>query len=111
MTTAIPRGNIVKMFAIGPTLTSVAVATITTAEQSYTVNGLQVGDIVAAVNRPNNTPVGVGVVNARVSAANTLSLTWVNPTAGSVTPGAGVFSIIIARPEIGGGTLPTVFNA
>jgi hypothetical protein len=109
MSTAIPRGNIVKQFAIGPTLTSVAVATITTAEQTYTVTGLQVGDIVLAVNRPNNTPVGVGIVNARVSAANTLALTWVNPTAGSVTPGAGVFSIVIGRPEAV--TLPTVFNA
>lgn len=110
MTTLIARGNLNKVFAIAPTLTSVAVATITTAEQTYTVTGLRVGDIVVAVNRPNNTPVGVGVVNARVSATDTLALTWVNPTAGSVTPGAGAFSLIIARPDQPG-QLPTVFNA
>lgn len=110
MTTTLARGNINKLYAIAPTLTSVGVATITTAEQTYTVPGLQVGDLVISVNRPNNTPVGVGIVNARVSAANTLALTWVNPTAGSVTPGAGVFSIVIGRPEQPG-QLPTVFNA
>lgn len=108
MTTQIARGNLNKLVALTPTLTSVAVATITSAEQSYTVPGLLVGDIVVSVNRPNNTPVGVGIVNARVSAANTLALTWVNPTAGSVTPGAGVFSLVIGRPD---GPLPTVFNA
>lgn len=110
MSTTLARGNLNKVFALAPTLTSVAVSTITTAEQTYTVQGLQVGDIVVSVNRPNNTPVGVGIVNARVSAANTLALTWVNPTAGSVTPGAGAFALVIARPDQPG-QLPTVFNA
>ena len=108
MSTLNPRGNIVKMFALSPTLTSVAVATITTAEQTYTVPGLLVGDIIVAAQRPANSPVGVGVVNARVSAANTLALTWVNPTAGSVTPAAAAFQILVARPE---GSLPAIFNA
>lgn len=106
MTTAIPRGNIAKSFMIAPTLTSAAVATITTAEQTYTVSGLQLGDLIAAVSRPAATPAGVGVVNARVSAADTLALTWVNPTAGSVTPAAAVIRLLVVRPEIGNGTLP-----
>jgi hypothetical protein len=109
MSTALPRGNINRIFALAPTLTSVGVNTITSAEQTYTVTGLAVGDVVVSVNRPNNTPVGVGIVNARVSAANTLALTWVNPTAGSVTPGAGIFSLIVARPETPG-ALPTVMT-
>jgi hypothetical protein len=99
MSTLLPRGNIQRVFALGPTLTPVGVATVTTAEQTFTVPGLNVGDLVVTVNRPNNTPAGVGITNARVSAANTLALTFVNPTAGSVTPGAGVYSIIIARPD------------
>ena len=108
MSTGIARGNIGKLFALSPTLTSVGVATITTAEQTYTVPGLQVGDVIVSVQRPANSPVGVGVVNARVSAANTLALTWVNPTAGSVTPAAAAFQIVVARPE---GSLPAIFNA
>ncbi len=99
MSTNIIRGAIQRLYVIGPTLTPVAVATITTAEQTFTINGLAVGDVVLTVNRPNNTPVGVGITNARVSAVNTLALTFVNPTIASVTPGAGVYSICIARPE------------
>lgn len=109
MSTLLPRGNINRLFALAPTLTPVAVATITTAEQTFTVPGLAVGDVVVCVQRPNNTPAGVGITNTRVSAANTLALTFVNPTAGSVTPGAGVYSIVVARPETPG-ALPTVMT-
>jgi hypothetical protein len=110
MTTAIARGNVSKLFVLSPTLTSVAVATITTAEQTYTVPGLQLGDVIVAAQRPANSPVGVGIVGGRVSAADTLALTWVNPTAGSVTPAAAAITLVVARPE-NVGNLPAVFNA
>lgn len=106
MTTMIPRGNLLSIYAFTATLDPAAVATITTAEQTFTVPGLQVGDIVISINKPTNT-VGVGIVNARVSAANTLAISFVNPTAGSVNPASESYVIVIGRPE----AIAPAFNA
>lgn len=96
--TTVLRGNCSGVILIGPTLTPVAVATITTAEQTFTVPGLQLSDFVI-VNPAVAQTAGVGIVGARVSAVNTLAVTFDNPTAGSVTPVAGVYQIAIFRPE------------
>jgi hypothetical protein len=109
MSTNIARGNIVKMFAVSVTWDPAAVATITTAEQNVTVPGVQVGDIVMAWNKPSNTT-GAMPVNCRVSAANTVSVSFVNPTAGSVNPASEAWIFVIARPE-SPSALPSIFNA
>jgi hypothetical protein len=106
MSTSIPRGNLLKLFAVQVTFDPAAVATITTAEQNVTVTGVKVGDIVIAVNKPTLTA-GVGIVNARVSAADTVSVQFVNPTAGSVNPASETYTFVIARPE----PMGSVFNA
>ena len=62
------------------------VNTITTSEQTVTVPGLNVGDVVV-VNKPTH-QTGLGIVGARVSAANTLAITFSNPTAAGITPTA-----------------------
>lgn len=103
MSTLIPRGNISRMFAVSVTFDPAAVATITTAEQNLTINGLKVGDFVFW-QKPTNTA-GVGVVNARVSAADTLSLIFVNPTAGSVNAASETWQFLVFRPE--SGSLPS----
>lgn len=55
------------------------VAAASTAEQTYTVTGLATNDIVT-VNKPSHTS-GCGIVGARVSAADTLAITWNNSLA------------------------------
>jgi hypothetical protein len=97
MSTLLPRGNIARIFAISVTFNPASVATITTAEQTTTIQGLLVGDFVLW-QKPTNTA-GVGVVNARVSAANTLALTFVNPTAGAVDAASEVWTFLVFRPE------------
>jgi hypothetical protein len=84
---AIPGG---KKYA--PNLTPASVAPNTTAEQTFTVTGLAVGDIVI-VNGPAPLA-GTGIVNARVSAANTLALTFANFTAGALVPSSGVHDVL-----------------
>lgn len=108
MSTVIPRGNIEKMFAVTVTFNPASVATITVAEQTLTVPGVKVGDIVMAWNKPSTTT-GVGVVNARVSAANTLAIAFVNPTAGAVDAASESWTFVIARPETPG-ALPAIVN-
>jgi hypothetical protein len=83
------------MGRISQSLTPVSVATITCAEQAFTVPGLAVGDVVTV--SPPGITAGVAPVCARVSAANTLQITFCNPTAGPLVPAAGVYQIFIAR--------------
>lgn len=106
MTTGILMGNTFGSYNITATLTPTSVATITAPTQTFTVTGLKVGDMVN-VNPPSQTA-GVSLAAARVSAADTLALTFVNPTAGSVTPAAGAYLITVMRPS--GGTVPTVIS-
>jgi hypothetical protein len=76
-------------------LTPAAVATIVAAKQTFTVAGLKLGDQVAILSNPNAT--AAALCGAEVSAADTLRLTFVNPTAGSVTPTAGTYSFLVIK--------------
>jgi hypothetical protein len=80
---------------ISQSLTPVSVATVATVEQTFTVPGLAVGDQVT-VTPPAITP-GVAPVCARVSATNTLAVTFINSTAGALVPAAGVYQIGFVR--------------
>lgn len=92
------RGNIQLAGIYGATLSPSAVGANTTAEQTFTVTGLLVGDIVS-VTKPT-TQAGIGIVNSRVSAANTLAIAFSNNTGGGITPTAGeVYIIELNRPE------------
>jgi hypothetical protein len=95
MAAGIDAGNVFSTTVIRQTLTPTSVSTITTSEQTFTVPGLKVGDHVV-VNPPGITT-GVVLAAARVSAADTLALQFVNPTAGSVTPLAGAHTILVTR--------------
>lgn len=83
-----------------------SIAAATTAEQTVTVPGVRVGDFCIDVTKPTLTA-GVGIVNSRVSAADTLAVTWVNATAAAVNPPAETYTVLIWRPEK---TSPGVFN-
>jgi len=97
MSIGIMNGNTYGSYIISASLTPAATATVTAVEQTFTVNGLRVGDAVNVC--PPSTTTGVALVCARVSAANTLALTFMNPTAGSLTAAAGTYTITVSRPE------------
>ena len=67
-----------------------------TTEDTVTVTGLAVGDVPLVV-KPTMTA-GVGIVNARVSAANTLAITWMNTTAASVNPASEDYTVLVFTP-------------
>ncbi len=107
---------------IGVSLTPLAVATITTAEQSFGSNGVSQataatgilpGDVILAINPPSLVA-GVSLASFRVdtATADKFYVTFVNPTAGSVTPVSGVYLITVARfnqsTTVTPGTLSTV---
>lgn len=80
------RGNVQYTEILSVTLSPGIVAANTTAEQTFTVSGLQTGDFVNVI-KPS-TQAGLGIVNARVSAANTLAIAFINATSATITPTA-----------------------
>lgn len=79
--------TITAMYHLSATISPASVAANTTAEQTFTVTGLAVGDVVF-VNKPTS-QAGLGIAGVRVSAANTLAINFVNATASPIVPTAG----------------------
>ena len=96
--TTLFRGNIFAGKLISVTLAPAVVATATTVEEAFTVQGVQAGDMVIVQANLAQTA-GVNVISARVTGVNTVAITFVNPTAGGVTPAAGAYMMFICRPE------------
>lgn len=91
------------------TLTPTSVAANTTAEQTFTVTGLVAGSPVW-VNKPSWTN-GLGVAGVRVSAANTLAITFANSTASAIVPPSEAYVIGNFQspiPDAGGGVVATI---
>lgn len=87
-----------RTFALGrisQALTPVSVAAASAVEQNFTVPGILVGDFVDV--SPPSIVAGVAPICARVSAANTLTVTFINPTIAAITPAAGVYQIQVMR--------------
>lgn len=104
MTHGITFGNATGIYVVSASITPAEVATIVTVEQTFTVKGVKVGDSVMV--SPPGIQAGTAVCSARVSAADTVAITFTNPTAGNVTPLAGTYTFTIFRPE--GGTAATI---
>jgi hypothetical protein len=73
------------------TLTPTSVAATTTAEQTFTVNSMNVSSSVLVV-KPSFTP-GIHIVGMRVSAASTLAITFQNSNTTATVPPAEVYTI------------------
>ena len=79
------------------TINPASIATATSAEQTFTIPGLKVGDLVL-LSKPTATA-GVGIVNVRVSATDTLAVTFMNATGGSIDPASETYTMLVFRPE------------
>lgn len=86
------------MFVTTATLSPAEVAATISAEQLFTVPGLQVGDTVI-VNKPT-LQAGLGICASRVTADAQLGITFGNFTAATpITPTASeVYRIVVFRP-------------
>ena len=72
-----------------------AVAAFTTAEQTFSVPGLNRLDLVL-VNKPTLTA-GLGIAGSRASATDTLGITFVNATAAPIDAGSETYLIVSIR--------------
>ncbi len=89
---SLQRGQAV--LSVTATAQTATKATVTKVD--YTVSGLAVGDFVS-VSATKAVGAGVSLGGAYVSAANTLSVEYVNVTSGDVTTAADVYLVYVAR--------------
>jgi len=94
-----PIGNVQKTGIFSIALTPTAVAANTTAEQTFAATGigLLVTDNVD-VSKPSF-QAGLGIVNVRVSAVDTLAITYINATASPITPTAETYQVNVLRVQ------------
>jgi len=77
------------------TFNPASVAANTSAEQSLTVKGAKLNDMVV-ITKPALTA-GIALGGARVSAADTVQVTFINATAGAINPPSETYRILLVR--------------
>lgn len=83
---------------ISASLTPASVATAVVADQTgFTVPGVEATDIVMCVRNPIAN--ATALVKAQATAANTVTLTFVNPTAGALTPTSGTYTFLVLKTQ------------
>lgn len=86
------------------TIDVASVAANTTAAQTFTLAGLKVGDFVA-VSKPSLSA-GLSIAGARVSATDTIAITFGNHTGSPIDPSSETYLVFWFRPE----KTPSVVN-
>lgn len=87
------------MNVMSAALTPASVAANTSAEQTFTVAGLVAGGKVS-VTKPSVTS-GLALAGARISAANTLAITFANNTASAIVPPAETYQVMYYTTQAG----------
>ncbi len=87
---------VTKIEIVTSTINPVAVAADTSVEQTFTVTGLETTNELLQVEKPTATA-GIGIVNYRISATDTLAITFMNSTLGSLNPPSETYTIIVLK--------------
>lgn len=95
----IARGNLQGTYVLAVALTPGSTATVTSAEQSFTVPGILVGDQISNITFQGAWTVLVDIVNTRVISNNTLGVSFQNNTAGTLSAPTGTYLIEVNRPS------------
>ena len=96
------------------TMTPTIVATISTVEESFGLNGtivtattsIKPGDIILAVSPPSTPNVAISGYRVDAAVADKFYISFTNPTAAGVTPPSGVWLITVARPNTANASNP-----
>jgi hypothetical protein len=94
-------GNVFGLMVVTVTLDLASIAAATTAEQTFTVPGVRLGDMVLPGTVPSTINAGLFVASARASATDQVALRVGNTTAGALDPAAATFTLFIVRPDSG----------
>ena len=99
-TVQMPTGNLWKVGVFTLTLSPKQLAVSTAAEQTFSTTGigLLTTDFVW-VNYNGISNAGFGIVNARVSSADALAITFANPGIATISPTTAAFTVLVLRAQ------------
>ena len=83
---------------VSATLTPASVGAATVATQTgFTVPGIDASDVVILVRDPISNATAAAEVQA--TATNTVSIRFINPTAGALTPTSGTYTFLVLKTQ------------
>lgn len=88
--------NINAIQTISIALNPVSVAANTVVRQTFTVNGMSTADFISV--NPPSLIAGLEILNCRVTASNTLQITFWNSTGAPIDAGSQTYQILAVRP-------------
>ena len=105
-TIQMPTGNLWKVGVFNLTLVPASVTSASTVEQTFSATGIGLLTTDWVWVTSNQTANGLGIVNARVSAADTLNITWLNAISSGggagkwITPSStATYSVFVVRVQ------------
>ena len=99
-TVQMPVGNLWKVGMFSLAIAPATVATTTTAEQTFSATGIGLLTTDFVIVQKPTAQAGLFITNARVSAADTLAITFGNVTSGTLTPTTTeTYKVIVLRPQ------------
>ena len=101
--TTVTRGNSHETFYMGPSLAPAAVASYTSAVQTFNVPGLLTTDLIQVIGAVATQTAGILPGEADCYTNGVLSIQFLNVTNASATPAQGVYAVQVTRLE---GPLP-----
>lgn len=87
--------SLVQMYKYDVAVDVTSVSANTTSEQTVTVTGVASNDIVVVV-KPTHTA-GLGIVNCRVSAKDTVAITFMNTTGSAIDPASETYTFLVIK--------------
>ena len=97
--TTILRGNVKDYFVINPSITPAQVNANSTSSQTFTIYGLLTTDIINTSYNGGAQTAGIIISNDYVSAANTVTIQFLNATSSAATPASGNYTIEVLRTD------------
>lgn len=108
MATGIFNGNVSGMTIMTATVDLGSVAANTSEEETATLSGVNLGDVVICINSSLNA--GQVIADVRVSAANTIILQVINTTGSGIDAASKTMTFLVVRPENPNSIPTTVIN-
>lgn len=99
MSVGIIAGNVASITVVSATVDLGSVAANTSEEETATVSGVKTGDVVVCID--SALEAGQVVAQARVSAANTVTLQVINTTGLAIDAASKTMTFLVVRPEGG----------
>lgn len=105
MSVGVIAGNVASINYVQATVDLGSVAANTSEEETFTLTGVKVGDLI--IVQKEDLEAGIVLGSARVETADTVTVEVINTTASAVDAASATMNVLVIRPEGDATNLPT----